>query len=71
MEGAVEKLAAIAIGVVMMAAATGQLPRFISQVRIAQLELLQESQASKWGDPIILQRVSDVRPLTAKKKPAH
>lgn len=57
MEGAVEKLAAIAMGVVMMAAATGQLPRFIRQVRIAQLQLLQESQASKWGDPPVFKHV--------------
>lgn len=57
MEGTIEKLAAISAGVVMLAAATGQLPRFIQRVRLAQLELLKESQASKWGDPILLKTV--------------
>jgi hypothetical protein len=31
-----------------IAAGTGQLPRIIKEVRIAQLKLLKESQASKW-----------------------
>ena len=57
MEGAIEKLTAIAIGVVMMAAVTGQLLRFIKQVQIAQLRLLQDSQASKWGDPPVFKYV--------------
>jgi hypothetical protein len=67
MEGVVEKLAALATGVVMRAAATGQLPWFIRQVRIAQLELLRDSQASKWGDPIIFKYVHPVD-VTQKRK---
>jgi hypothetical protein len=69
MEGAIEKLAAIAMGVVMMAAATEQLPRFIRQVRIAQLELLRESRAIKWGDPIIFKYGHPIDVTQKRKSP--
>ena len=45
----IEKLTSAALIVVMAAAATGQLPRLVHEVRVAQLTLLKESQASKWG----------------------
>ena len=38
----------IAVTLAFIAASTGQLPKIINEVRIAQLELLKESQASKW-----------------------
>jgi len=50
----VEKMIPLALAVVMAAASVGQLPRFIREVQIAQLKLLKESQASKWGRPLLL-----------------
>lgn len=41
----------IAIILAMAAASTGQLPLILHKVRIVQLELLRESQASKWDTP--------------------
>ena len=40
--------------IVFGAAAIGQLPELINQVRRAQLILIQESKASKWGTPLLL-----------------
>jgi hypothetical protein len=48
------KLIAVAMTAVSAAAATGQLPHLIQTVRIAQLQLLKESQSSKWGKPFLL-----------------
>lgn len=48
------KLIEAAIITVLMAAATGQLPRLIQAVRIAQFQLIKDSQASKWGRPMLL-----------------
>ena len=36
------------------AAATGNLPRILVQVKQAQLQLIKDSQASKWGKPFLL-----------------
>ena len=49
-----QRLIQTAVAVVMLAAATGQLPKLIRAVQIAQLQLLKESQASKWGRPMLL-----------------
>lgn len=38
----------IAVTLALIAASTGQLPRIIKEVRIAQYKVLKESQASKW-----------------------
>lgn len=46
----------IAVVLAMAAAGTGQFPYILRKVRIAQLELLRESQASKWGAPWVLNR---------------
>lgn len=35
----------------MLAVSSGQLPKILKQVKIAQLQLIKESQASKWGTP--------------------
>jgi len=35
------------------AAISGQLPKIIYHLRLAQLELIKESQASKWGTPVL------------------
>lgn len=43
-----------ALIIVLMAAAAGQLPRLVQTVRVAQLQLLKDSQSSKWGRPMLL-----------------
>ena len=48
------KLIAVAMTAALTAAATGQLPRLVQTVRVAQLKLLKDSQSSKWGKPFIL-----------------
>jgi hypothetical protein len=47
------KLIQVAITAALLAAATGQLPKFIQQVRVAQYQLLKDSQASKWGKAML------------------
>jgi hypothetical protein len=44
-------LAEIAITITLLAAAAGNLPQIIKQVRIAQLHLLMETRSSNWGTP--------------------
>ena len=51
-----EKLIQIAIAIVVTAASTGQLPRLIREVRVAQSHLLQETKASHWGLPMLLKK---------------
>jgi hypothetical protein len=43
-----------ALVVILMVAAAGQLPRFMQAVRVAQLELVKQSQSSKWGRAMLL-----------------
>ena len=44
-----EKLISVAATLAVLAVSTGQLPRILHTVRMAQLHLIQDSQASKWG----------------------
>jgi hypothetical protein len=44
-----DKLVPVAIAFALMTAATGNLPKIIHQVRVAQAHLIQESKASNWG----------------------
>lgn len=46
-------IGAIAI-IVIFAAATGQLPRLVREVQIAQLHLLKASQSKSWGQVLLL-----------------
>ena len=39
---------------VFMAAAAGQLPKFMQTLRVAQYQLVKDSQASTWGRPMLL-----------------
>lgn len=48
------KLIEAALIIVLSAAAAGQLPRLVQTVRVAQLQLLKDSQSSKWGHPMLL-----------------
>jgi hypothetical protein len=44
----IDKLVPFAIAFALLAAITGQLPRFINAVRLAEFRLIQDSKASKW-----------------------
>jgi len=50
----IEKLIAIAAMLATLAVSTGQLPRILHTVQIAELHLIQDSQASKWGQAMLL-----------------
>lgn len=49
----IDKLIAISTTLAVFAVASGQLPKILKEVRIAELKLLKESQASKWGMPML------------------
>jgi hypothetical protein len=57
----IEKLIPLAVAFALMAAATGNLPKAIKQIRMAQAHLIQESKASNWGTPFT------VRPSSQNK----
>ncbi|MBK7962204.1 MAG: hypothetical protein IPK04_14100 [Bdellovibrionales bacterium] len=40
-----------ALTLTLIAAMTGQLPRITIEIRYAQVRLLEQSKASKWGSP--------------------
>jgi hypothetical protein len=48
------KLISVAVTLAYLAAATGQLPKLIYKIRLAQFYLIKESQASKWPKAMIL-----------------
>ena len=48
------KLIEAALIVVLLAATAGQLPRLVQTVRVAQLQLVKDSQSSKWGRAMLL-----------------
>ena len=50
----IEKLISMGAILAVMAASTGQLPKVIRAVHIAQLQLLKDSQASKWPKAALL-----------------
>lgn len=50
----INKLAEAALIIVLIAAAAGQLPRLVQTVRVAQLQLIKDSQSSKWGRAFLL-----------------
>jgi len=50
----IEKLVSVALAAVLAAAAVGQLPLLVREVRIAQLQLLKDSETSHWGKPFLL-----------------
>ncbi len=49
-----EKIITVAVSVMMLAASTGQLPKLVLAVRKAQIQLIQETKASKWGQVPLL-----------------
>jgi len=50
----IQKLIHVAAVLAVLATSTGQLPRILHIVRVAQLHLIHESQASKWGQAMLL-----------------
>ena len=50
----IAKLIQIAATLAVLAVSTGQLPRILREVRVAQLHLIKDSQASKWGGRFLL-----------------
>jgi len=52
----INKLISIAATLALLAVSSHQLPRILHTVRVAQLHLIQESQASKWGRVMLLSR---------------
>ena len=50
----IEKLVQVAAVLAALAVSSHQLPRVLHVVRVAQLQLIQDSQASKWGRGILL-----------------
>ena len=49
-----EKLIALGTALAILAASTGQLPRALRAIHIAELKLLKESQASNWPKACLL-----------------
>jgi hypothetical protein len=50
----IQKLIPIAVSLAFLAVSTGQLPRVLKTVRIAQLQLIKDSQASNWPKAMTL-----------------
>ncbi len=48
------KLISLAAALAVVAVSTGQLPRILHAVRVAQLQLIKESQSSNWGQGMLL-----------------
>lgn len=46
----IEAIAVLAL----LAASTGQLPKIVAKVQIAQLQLLKASQSKSWGQALLL-----------------
>ncbi len=49
-----DKLIAMAAALAVLAASTGHLPKIIYAVHMAQLHLIKDSQASNWGQAMLL-----------------
>ena len=50
----IEKLIPLALALSLLAASTGHLKEATLAVRKAQAQLIQDSKASKWGNPFVL-----------------
>ena len=50
-----DKLTSAVVVFVLIAASTGRLPKLIFAVRKAQIQLIQDTKASNWGMPMLLQ----------------
>jgi hypothetical protein len=50
----IDKIIEIAVALALVASATGQLPKVIRRVQLAEVKLLQESNTSSWGKLMII-----------------
>lgn len=50
----IDKLISIAATLAVLAASTGQPPRLLHAVRVAEAQLIYDSRASAWGRPMML-----------------
>ncbi len=50
----ISKAIDVAVILAFLAASTGQLPKIVRAVQIAQLHLLKESQSASWGRAMLL-----------------
>ncbi len=57
-----EKLIQSIAVVAALVVASGQLPQALKVVRQAQLQLIQDSKASKWGQAFLLPRPNNANP---------
>lgn len=48
-----DKVIGAGLLVVTLAAATGQLPRLMANLRVAQMQILVDAKSSKWGRPFL------------------
>ena len=49
----IQKLISLSVTLAIITVSTGQTSKVLKAVRIAQLKLIKDSQASKWGTPMI------------------
>lgn len=49
-----DKLIAIAATLAVLAVASGQLPKVLHKLHVAQLHLIKDSQSSSWGRAMLL-----------------
>lgn len=49
-----DKMIAIAATLAVLTVSSGQLPKVLHQLRVAQLHIIKDSQASKWGQALLL-----------------
>ena len=61
-----KKIIETAVIAVLAAAALGQLPRLVHAVRVAQLQILKDSESKKWGRPFLLP-VQQARHLNSRR----
>lgn len=52
----IDKIIETAVALTLIASATGQLPKIIRQVQMAQFKLLEESNTSTWGKLMIIRK---------------
>lgn len=50
----IDKLILIASTLAMLTVSTGQVPKVLRSIQMAQIQLLKESQSSKWGQGMLL-----------------
>jgi hypothetical protein len=49
-----DKLIAIAATLAVLTVSSGQLPKVLYKIRVAQLHLIKDSQSSNWGQAMLL-----------------